>query len=360
MTSAQFAIKTRRDVEKWQAKNGEGADSYDDEIEALLSQQSQCQQYSTIGQVLDFGIGIATRTKGGESGMLVRGRNRFFTSFTSTTFKVGPGVQPAARHGRGAVPGRRAGDARDAGGRGVRRHAMTRRKKDEETDGYVKMRKGIWPHVKRGWVDSEMFMAYSYMLHACDCATGVYHGSAAAIAAEFGNNWSVRKTERFLRQLRLGRYIDSKHHRGKTGNYDILINNFEPTKGPMKGKRLRQVETRFWKDAPESDDAGDGTFPVTDDKNGGAAGRSDDKSGDNGVVTQAEVTTKVTTEVTTKVTTPLATNQEELQEALAPLALQEAVKADEWMDGPKAPAARGAGASRGTDGGESSVWETEE
>jgi hypothetical protein len=88
VTSAQFVSKMQREIEKQQAKNASQQDQFDDEIVHLLTQVSQCQFFTTIAQVLDFGIGIATRVKGGNEGYLVKGRNRFLSSFMQVPFKV--------------------------------------------------------------------------------------------------------------------------------------------------------------------------------------------------------------------------------------------------------------------------------
>jgi hypothetical protein len=89
-TSAQFTSKIQREIEKWQSKNAQEQNDYSDEIVALLRQVSQCQFFTTIGQILDFGVGVATRVKGGREGFLVRGRNRFLSTFLEVSFKVDP------------------------------------------------------------------------------------------------------------------------------------------------------------------------------------------------------------------------------------------------------------------------------
>jgi hypothetical protein len=58
-------------------------------------------------------------------------------------------------------------------------------------------------HVKKGWVDADMFLAYCLMLRNCDWATGVWIGSADALAALSGGQWSKPTAVRILRRLRL-------------------------------------------------------------------------------------------------------------------------------------------------------------
>jgi len=99
-------------------------------------------------------------------------------------------------------------------------------------------------HVKKGWMDADMFLAYCLMLRNCDWATGVWIGSADALAALTGGQWSKPTAVRILRRLRLGRYITSHHVDKVRGNYDIAINNFIPTIGENIGKELRHTKTR--------------------------------------------------------------------------------------------------------------------
>jgi hypothetical protein len=50
-----------------------------------------------------------------------------------------------------------------------------------------------------------------------------------------------------LRRLCLGRYITSHHIPKQMGNYDIAINNYVPTCGENKGKKLRRTKTRDYR-----------------------------------------------------------------------------------------------------------------
>lgn len=102
-------------------------------------------------------------------------------------------------------------------------------------------------HVARGWVDSDMFLAYSIMLRRCDWNTGIWHGSADSLAALTGGQWSKATSVRVLRRLGQGRYITSRHVDKVRGNYDIAINNFIPTIGENIGKKLRPTKTRDYR-----------------------------------------------------------------------------------------------------------------
>jgi hypothetical protein len=160
-------------------------------------------------------------------------------------------------------------------------------------DGFLRMRNGIMPHLERGWMDEQMFTAYTIMLAKCDYATGIWKGSADALVAAVGGQWSVRTAQEVIRRLSLGLYITSKHERGKRGNYDVLINNYEPQKGPMKGKRLRKTTTRLWSEHRDQ------------------ALNKAESDATNGVTSG-----KVTREVTQEVTQPIAGNQDSLSASL--------------------------------------------
>ena len=45
-------------------------------------------------------------------------------------------------------------------------------------------------HVKKGWMDAYMVLAYAIMLRHCDWKTGIWHGSADSLAALTGGQWS--------------------------------------------------------------------------------------------------------------------------------------------------------------------------
>ena len=102
-------------------------------------------------------------------------------------------------------------------------------------------------HVAKGWMDGDMFLAYSLMLRRCDWSTGIWHGSAASLSALSGGQWSLATAKRILKRLCLGRYITSHHVPKQMGNYDLAINNYVPTSGENKGKKLRRTKTQDYR-----------------------------------------------------------------------------------------------------------------
>ena len=89
IVSAQFKSDARRDIERIQEKNA-GVENFDDELESILKRDGLIQYFTTIGQRFDLCLGIATRTKDGTEGLIVRGRDREGGVFNSCHFHVDP------------------------------------------------------------------------------------------------------------------------------------------------------------------------------------------------------------------------------------------------------------------------------
>ena len=154
-----------------------------------------------------------------------------------------------------------------------------------KTDPHVQLRNAVLDdHVFKGWMDADMFLAYCIMLRYCDWATGIWQGSADELVFRSGRQWSQRTAQRAMERLCDGCYITSGHLRGHRGNYPVFINNYVPSCGENKGKKLRRTKTRDWRSAVKSDD-----------NRGGA---------------EAKVTTEVPTKVSPKAPSPVASNQD--------------------------------------------------
>jgi hypothetical protein len=89
LVSAQFKSDARREIEKIQEKNA-GVENFDDELESILKRDGLIQYFTTIGQRFDLCLGVATRTKDGTEGLIVRGRDREGGIFNSCHFHVDP------------------------------------------------------------------------------------------------------------------------------------------------------------------------------------------------------------------------------------------------------------------------------
>jgi hypothetical protein len=129
---------------------------------------------------------------------------------------------------------------------------------DQNQDGFIHLRNGLLEHVQKGWMDSDMVLAYLVLLRQCDWATGVWTGSAARLK-DTVPAWSLSTCIRVLSRLARGLYIESEHIRGSRGNYPVLINNYEPiVGGKVVKKKLRKTETIDWRTAVKVTDEGHG------------------------------------------------------------------------------------------------------
>ena len=90
------------------------------------------------------------------------------------------------------------------------------------------------------------------------------------LAAKVGGQWSKSTAKRVLKRLCLGRYITSHYVPKQMGNYDIAINNYVPTCGENKGKKLRRTKTRDYPQARQRTLRGSAMNPLTPSKRGSA------------------------------------------------------------------------------------------
>ena len=87
--TAQFGSAAVRDIQKIQEKN-QGAERFDDEIEAILRRDGNIHSLTTIVEKFDLCIGVATLQKNGEEGLMVAGRNREAGKDWTMHFHVDP------------------------------------------------------------------------------------------------------------------------------------------------------------------------------------------------------------------------------------------------------------------------------
>ena len=104
------------------------------------------------------------------------------------------------------------------------------------TNGYVPLRRGIVQHVRNGSLSHGEALAYMVIIASADPATGIWYGSAKALAGEF--NFSEREARRLLESLERKGYLRRFPKPGSHSNYPIAINKFEATVGARRGTRL--------------------------------------------------------------------------------------------------------------------------
>ena len=108
-------------------------------------------------------------------------------------------------------------------------------------NGFLQHRRGIWEHVRDGRMTLQDVAVHQYIAAQADTRTGVWNGSAGALAGELC--LSHRTARRFLERLTRGDYIRRFPAPGKHVCYPILVHKFEPTNGQHKGEQLDAINS---------------------------------------------------------------------------------------------------------------------
>lgn len=118
-------------------------------------------------------------------------------------------------------------------------------------DDFVKIRKGVFEHLSKGWITADMLAAYMALLDECVWSTGVWRGSAKRLSNRLG--WRLRKTQRVLSKLIEARYVTSRYIAdGSNLEYDVLINNYTPpdSKTTVRMRPVKAGLNRVKNDVP--------------------------------------------------------------------------------------------------------------
>lgn len=110
-------------------------------------------------------------------------------------------------------------------------------------DGYIQLRRGLYPHIKHGRMTLDELAVYVYLQFIADFCTGRCETSAPHAYYETGRKMPLRKIQRLLESLEKKGYIrrfiiDSK------GDYFLLIHKFQPTLGAFTGKYLNAFKSK--------------------------------------------------------------------------------------------------------------------
>ncbi len=114
--------------------------------------------------------------------------------------------------------------------------------------GFVAKRREIVEHLQDGRLTLLEYGAYDLMILLADKRSGVWRGSAKALAANCGaGDVSDRQARHILEQLEKKRYIrrfpTPRSHR----NYPILINKYLVRFGALSGMRLNAWASEDWR-----------------------------------------------------------------------------------------------------------------
>ena len=104
------------------------------------------------------------------------------------------------------------------------------------TNGFVPLRRGILAHIRNGSLPHGEALAYMVIIASADPSTGIWYGSAKALAGEF--NFPEREARRLLEALERKGYLRRFPKPGAHSNYPVLANKSEITVGARRGTRL--------------------------------------------------------------------------------------------------------------------------
>jgi hypothetical protein len=104
-----------------------------------------------------------------------------------------------------------------------------------KTNGFLQLRRGLWEHVRDGRLTRTKALVYIYMLTQADTRSGVWNGSAGAIAGELA---IPKSTAKYVLQKLDGAYIRRFATPGRHFCYPILLHKFLVTDGQQIGLRL--------------------------------------------------------------------------------------------------------------------------
>ncbi|MBZ5701006.1 MAG: hypothetical protein LAN84_04095 [Acidobacteriia bacterium] len=105
--------------------------------------------------------------------------------------------------------------------------------------GFLQLRRGVWEHIRDGRMSLADCAVHAYITSQADTRTGVWNGSAGALAGEL--TISPRKARRFLERLDRGDYTKRFPTPGKHACYPILVHKFLITDGEHKGEQLNAI-----------------------------------------------------------------------------------------------------------------------
>lgn len=103
-------------------------------------------------------------------------------------------------------------------------------------NGFLQLRRGIFEHVREGRMSHMDALIFIYIMAQADTRTGVWKGSAGALAGELGV--SPRTARGVMERLSQRGYIRRFPVPGKHSCYPILIHKFLITDGEHRGEHL--------------------------------------------------------------------------------------------------------------------------
>lgn len=105
--------------------------------------------------------------------------------------------------------------------------------------GFLQLRRGIFEHLRDGRLTHMEALALIYILTQADTRTGVWSGSAGALAGELGLR--PRTARDLLERLSGGGYLKRFPVAGRHSCYPILIHKYQISTGEHNGEQLNAI-----------------------------------------------------------------------------------------------------------------------
>ena len=106
--------------------------------------------------------------------------------------------------------------------------------------GFLQLRRGIFEHVRDGRMTRTAAFCYIYILTQADTRTGIWSGSAGALAGELAMPLG---TARHVLEALDKRYIKRFPTPGRHSCYPIALHKFLITEGEHKGQHLNALDS---------------------------------------------------------------------------------------------------------------------
>jgi hypothetical protein len=116
------------------------------------------------------------------------------------------------------------------------------------SSGFVPKRRGVLEHLNDGRLTLQQYGAYDVLILLAHKATGIWFGSAKALAANCGaGDITERQARHVLESLESKGYIKRFPKRRAHGNYPIAIDKYQVTVGAYSRMRLNARASSDWK-----------------------------------------------------------------------------------------------------------------
>jgi hypothetical protein len=107
-------------------------------------------------------------------------------------------------------------------------------------NGFMPLRRGVFEHVRDGRMCPTDFTCFAYIIGQADTRSGVWIGSAGALAGEL--SMSPRTSRSVIERLEKRGYIKRFPVPGRHACYPILVHKYQVTTGEHFGEQLNALD----------------------------------------------------------------------------------------------------------------------